>query len=94
MLPARGAAWYVAEMSRVLLLDADKTHDVFELVELTDTVARVRTAFLYEIGEEMRLRLEQEGGKAREALARVIAHTGAGDSKVTELELIEQTDAR
>ena len=94
MLLARADAWYVAEMSRVLLLDADTSHDVFELVELTDTVARVRSAFLYEIGEEMRLRLEPDGGKASEALARVRAHIGVGDTKVTELELIERTDAR
>ena len=80
-------------MSRVLLLDADKTHDVFEVIEVTDAVARVRTAFLFEIGEEMRLRVEQNG-KASEALARVRAHTGSGDDKVTELELIERIDAR
>ena len=80
-------------MSRVLLLDADNAHDVFELVELTETVARVRTAFLYEIGEEMRIQL-QEDGKTSEALARVRAHTGTADDKVTELELIERIDAR
>lgn len=80
-------------MSRVLLLDADKAHDVFDLVELTETVARVRTAYLYEIGEEMRIQVE-ENGKLSEALARVRAHTGAADDKVTELELIERIDAR
>ena len=81
-------------MSRVLLLDADKTHDVFELVELTETVARVRTAFMYEIGEEMRLHLETDG-KTSEVLARVRAHTGSpGGDKITELELIERIDAR
>lgn len=79
--------------SRVLLLDADKTHDVFEVVEVTDAVARVRTAFLYEIGEEMRLRLE-ENGKASEALARVRGHSGPADNRVTELELLERIDAR
>lgn len=80
-------------MSRVLLLDADKAHDVFDLVELTDAVARVRTAFLFEIGEEMRLRVEEDG-RTSEALARVRAHTGTPDDKVTELELIERIDAR
>ena len=44
--------------------------------------------------DEMRLRLEPDGGKASEALARVRAHIGVGDTKVTELELIERTDAR
>ncbi len=80
-------------MSRVLLLDADKAHDVFDLVELTDVLARVRTAFLFEIGEEMRLRLEEDG-KTSEALARVRAHVGSTDDKITELELIERIDAR
>lgn len=80
-------------MSRVLLLDADKAHDVFDLVELTDAVARVRTAFLFEIGEEMRLRVEEDG-RTSEALARVRSHTGTPDDKVTELELIERIDAR
>jgi hypothetical protein len=80
-------------MSRVLLLDADKPHDVFDVVELTDAFARVKTAFLYEIGEEMRLRLEQNG-KAEEALARVKSHTGPADDRVTELELIERMEIR
>ncbi len=80
-------------MSRVLLLDADKPHDVFDVVELTDALARVKTAFLYEIGEEMRLRLEQNG-TAHEALARVKAHTGPVDDRVTELELIERMEIR
>ncbi len=78
-------------MSRVLLLDADKTVDVFDLVELTERVARVRTAFLFEIGEEMRLHVDHDG-KLSEALARVRAHTGSADNKVTELELIERID--
>jgi hypothetical protein len=80
-------------MSRVLLLDADRSHDVFDLVELTETTARVRTAFLYEIGEEMRLQIQADG-KTSEALARVRAHTGSADDTVTELELIERIDAR
>lgn len=80
-------------MSRVFLLDADTAHDVFDVVELTDAVARVRTAFLYEIGEEMRVRLE-DNGTASEALARVRAHVGAGDDKITELEIIERVPAR
>jgi hypothetical protein len=91
-LLALAGAWYVAVMSRVLLLDADKTHDVFDLVELTETLARVRTAFLYEIGEEMRLRVEHDG-KTSDARARVRAHTGTADDKVTELELLERNSA-
>jgi hypothetical protein len=81
-----GAACYLGAMSRVLLLDADKTHDVFDVVELTESLARVRTPFLYEIGEELRVRLESNG-KSREVVARVRAHTGPADDKITELEL-------
>lgn len=73
-------------MSRVLLLDADNTHDVFDVVELTEAVARVRTAFLFEIGEELRVRLEQNGSTS-DAVARVRAHVGPDDDKITELEL-------
>jgi hypothetical protein len=73
-------------VSRVFLLDADKTIDVFELVELTPDVIRVRSAYLFEIGEELALRIERDG-KASDTRARVRAHVGAGDDKVTELEL-------
>jgi hypothetical protein len=76
---ARGGA-------RVLLVDGGRTHDIFDVVEVADTVARVRTAFLFELGEELRLRVEQ-GGAAFEAPARVLAHVGTGAEKITELEL-------
>ena len=69
-------------MSLVLLLDADKAHDVFDLVELTDAVARVRTAFLFEIGEEMRLRVEEDG-RTSEALARVRSALGWPEPNAT-----------
>lgn len=74
-------------MSRVLLVDSNDAHDVFELVELTDTLARVRSAYLYEIGEELRLRVEDGAGPATEIVARVRAHTGPAAARVTELEL-------
>jgi len=74
-------------MSRVLLLDADQPHDVFELVELQEGLARVRTAFLYEIGEELKVRIE-DGGATSETIARVRGHVGTGPDKITELELV------
>jgi hypothetical protein len=77
-------------MSGVQLVEGGQTHDVFDIVELTDTVLRVRTAYLFELGEELRVRLDQNG-TAFEALARVIAHVGTGDDKITELELGERT---
>jgi hypothetical protein len=74
-------------MSRVLLLDADKTHDVFDLIDIVDGVLRVRTAFLFEIGEELRVRVEQDGATS-ETTARVRAHTAGDGGRVTELELV------
>ena len=74
----------------MLLVDGDKTLDVFEVVELTDGLVRVRTPFLFELGEELKVRLEQ-GGKTVEAIARVRAHTGPTDDKITELELGERS---
>ena len=89
-------AWYLASMpeaaanaSRVLLVEAGQNHDVFEVVEVVDGLLRVKTAFLFELGEEMKVRLEQDG-KVFEATARVLAHVG-GDDKVTELELSDRT---
>ena len=75
----------------MLLVDAGQNLDVFDVVEVNGATLRVRTAYLFELGEEMKVRLEQDGGKAFEATARVVAHTGNGDDRVTELELGEKT---
>jgi len=91
-------AWYLASMpeaaasaSRVLLVEAGQNRDVFEVVEVVEGLLRVKTAFLFELGEEMRVRLEQDG-KVVEATARVLAHAGSGDDRITELELSDRTD--
>ena len=68
---------------RVLLLEAGSTHDVFDVVAVDDLLVRVRTAFLFEIGEELKLSIERDG-KATEAQARVRAHATDG---ITELEV-------
>jgi hypothetical protein len=73
-------------VSRVVILDGDKEIDVFELVELTEDVARVRSAFLFEVGEELALRVDR-GGVRLEGRGRVRAHTGQGKDRVTELDL-------
>ena len=50
-------------------------HDVFEVVEIVPTaIARVRSPFLFEIGEELRVRIEQD--RVFEVIARVRAHVG------------------
>lgn len=80
----------MAEPARVLLVDAGQIHDVFDVVEVSDALLRVRTAFLFELGEELKVRLEEDG-KTSEATARVLAHVGTDDDKITELELSERT---
>ena len=74
-------------LPRVWLLDGGEPHDVFEVVEASDGLLRARSPFLFEIGEEVQLRIEQ-GGATREISARVRGHVGAAD-KITELELEE-----
>lgn len=75
-------------MARVLLLDNGTPHDIFEVVEVTDAIIKARSPYLFEVGEELRLRIE-DGDSTREAVARVRAHIGApGGDKITELELI------
>ena len=66
-------------MPRVLLVEAGTTHDVFDVVEVADGIVRARSAFLFEIGEELKLTFDD-----KPATARVRAHTGG----VTELELL------
>lgn len=71
---------------RVLVVDGDGTHDVFEVLGITDGVARVRSTYLFEIGEELSVQVEQDGATT-EMVARVRGHVGPLDSRVTELEL-------
>ena len=78
-----------ATSASVLLVDAGQTHDVFDVVEVTDALLRVRTAFLFDIGEEMKVRIEQNGA-VFEAMARVLGHSGAADDTITELELADR----
>jgi len=85
------AALSNAAVPRVLVLDNDQSHEVFDVVELVDGVIRARSPFLFEIGEELRVRVEQADG-AFEATARVRAHTGPDDARVTELELSDRSD--
>jgi predicted nuclease with RNAse H fold len=82
-----------APSPRVLLLDEDQVVDVFEVVAIDDAVVRARSAFLFELGEDLRLRIEQDG-TVREVTARVRAHVGPDTDKLTELELVDQSDSR
>jgi hypothetical protein len=78
---------------RVLLVEDGKTCDVFDVIDLTDGVVRARSPYLFEIGEELRVRVEREG-TVRDATARVLRHTGSDDDRVTELELADQSEPR
>lgn len=74
---------------RVLLVEGSGVHDIFEVVELTDSRARVRSPYLFEIGEQLRVKVERNS-VSKDHVARVVAHAtqGPADSKVTELELL------
>ncbi|MDB4964302.1 MAG: hypothetical protein JWP01_4301 [Myxococcales bacterium] len=73
---------------RVLVIDGDQSHDVFEMLGIEDGIARVRSPLLFEIGEELAVRIEQDGG-VTEHTVRVRAHLGPADAQVTELELLD-----
>lgn len=81
-----GAALTEAAAPRVLVIEGERSHDVFEVIELSDGVARVRSPLLFEVGEELSLRIEQDG-KVSEVTARVRAHVGPATARITELEL-------
>lgn len=73
---------------RVLVVDGEAAHELFVVVGLAGGVLRARAAYLFERGEELRLRIEH-GGTVREAVARVRGHTGPDGARITELELAE-----
>jgi len=84
--PARATA-----APRVIVVDGGTEHDVFEVIELADGIARVRSPYLFEIGEELAVRFAQ-GGAFLDGTARVRAHSGPADDPVTELELSAAQD--
>ncbi|MBA2541592.1 MAG: hypothetical protein H0V17_18255 [Deltaproteobacteria bacterium] len=85
-----------ASPPRLFVLDDDKPHDVFDVLGAIDgngAIVRVRSPFLFEIGEELSIRIEQDGVSS-DAIARVRAHIGPNDSRITELEISERTEPR
>jgi hypothetical protein len=87
------AALSAASTPRISVLDDGRPHEVFDVLGITDGVARVRTPYLFEIGEELAVRIEQDG-QVSEATARVRAHVGPGDARITELELLDRSVPR
>jgi hypothetical protein len=78
---------------RVLVIDGDQSHDVFDTVGISDGIARVRSPLLFEIGEELAVRIEHDGS-VTEHTARVHAHVGPPDAQITELELLDPEHER
>ncbi len=76
----------VASMPRVLVRDGDRTYDVFEVVSITDELVTVRSPLLFEIGEELQLDITDR--TPSNVTARVLAHVGTGEARVTDLELL------
>jgi len=81
--------------ARVLVLDDERLHDVFEVVGFDEdnSMVRVRSPYLFEVGEELTVRIEQDGSVS-EAVARVRAHTGPADARLTDLELSDRSEPR
>ena len=70
----------------MIVVDGAEAHDVFEVLGITDGIARVRSPLMFEIGEELNVRVERDG-TTTEMVARVRAHIGLPDARITELEL-------
>ncbi len=60
---------------------------MFEVLGFTDTIVRVRSPYLFELGEELAVRVERDG-QTTDTTVRVRAHVGPTDSRITELELL------
>jgi hypothetical protein len=80
-------------VARVVLIADGSPCDVFELVELSNGVVKARAPFLFELGEQLSVRIE-DNGTVREATVRVRAHVGGGDDRVTELEIVTSGEPR
>lgn len=79
-----------ASVPRLLVLEGETPHDVFEVLGIAGNIVRVRSAFLFEIGEELTVRIEEDA-RVSEATARVCAHLGPDDARITELELSDRS---
>ena len=73
---------------RVLVIDGNRSHDVFDVLGIADGIARVRSPLLFEVGEELAVRIELDGA-VTETTVRVRGHVGPADSLITELELLD-----
>lgn len=75
------------------MLDDGHALELFEVVGVSPTGIQVRSAFLFEIGEELSVRIEQ-GGTTSDATARVRSHGGPAEARITELEIFDRSEPR
>ena len=87
------AAVSEASTPRLLILDDGRSHEVFDVLNISEGLARVRSPFLFEVGEELTVRIEVDG-RTSEAVARVRAHVGPEEARITELELWDRRGAQ
>jgi hypothetical protein len=78
---------------RLLVQGGTAPIEVFDVVGVAKDVIQVRSAFLFELGEELSVQIEQDGSVS-EAIARVRAHLGSADTRTTELEISERSEPR
>jgi hypothetical protein len=99
-----------ASLPRLLVQAAgsDEGFDVFDVIAASGNVLQVRSALLFEVGEQLRVRIELSAlsplildlaasplgrdGAVATAIARVRAHVGPDDDRITELELSVHPD--
>ncbi len=95
-LPAGATPCYLLNMlapPRVVVIEGGQAHDVLEVIEHANNLIRARTSFLFEVGEELSVRIEVDG-QVTVAVARVRGHVGDGDGHNTELELADVGEPR
>ena len=96
MMSGRPALSSEASSLRLVVLDGGASHEVFDVLGVSANLIRVRSAFLFEVGEELSVRIEQDGSVS-DATAPVRGHIGPPDAQITELEISDRaapSDAR
>jgi hypothetical protein len=68
--------------------EAGAVLDVFEVVGHAGAVIRVRSPLLFEIGEDLQVRIEH-AGRIIDAAVRVRGHVGPPEARVSELEVTD-----
>ena len=96
MMSGRPAPSSDASLPRLLVHGGGTPADVFDVFDVlgaSGDVIRVRSALLFEVGEQLRVQIERDG-VVSDAVARVRAHLGPDDARITELEIGERSEPR